>query len=56
MSDWQGLSSKEYQQKKEKAAERLIERLDKIFPGLDAGLSYMEVGTARTHQRFLNLN
>jgi len=53
MSDWQGLSTKEYEQKKEHAAARLIERLDQIFPGLDAGLSYMEVGTARSHKRFL---
>ncbi len=53
MSNWQGLSVKEYEQKKEDAAQRLIERLDKIFPGLDAGLGYMEIGTARSHKRFL---
>ena len=27
--------------------------LKKIFPGLDAGLDFMEVGTPRTHRRFL---
>ena len=51
--DWQGLSPKEYEEKKEEAAGRIIERLEKIFPGLDAGLDYMEVGTARSHRRFL---
>jgi len=53
VEDWQGLSPSEYEQKKEVAARRIIGRLEKIFPGLDAGLDYMEVGTPRTHQRFL---
>jgi prolycopene isomerase len=53
IDDWQGLSPSEYEQKKEEAAGRVIERLEKIFPGLDAGLDYMEVGTARSHRRFL---
>jgi prolycopene isomerase len=50
---WQGLSAQAYQQQKEAAAERIIERLEKIFPGLAAGLDYQEVGTPRTHRRFL---
>lgn len=53
IDDWQGLSPKEYEEKKEAAADRLIERLEVIFPGLIAGLDYQEVGTARTHRRFL---
>jgi len=39
--------------KKEEAAGQIIERLEAVFPGLDAGLDYMEVGTARSHRRFL---
>ncbi|NEP80857.1 MAG: carotene isomerase [Okeania sp. SIO3C4] len=54
IEDWQGLTIKEYEAKKEEAAGRVIDRLENIFPGLDAGLDYMEVGTARSHQRFLN--
>ncbi len=54
IEDWQGLSAQEYEAKKEAAAGRVIEKLEKIFTGLDAGLDYMEVGTARSHQRFLN--
>ncbi|AUS99101.1 carotene isomerase [Nostoc sp. CENA543] len=50
---WQGMSAKEYEAKKEAAAWRVIDRLEKIFPGLDAGLDYLEVGTPRTHRRFL---
>jgi prolycopene isomerase len=53
MEDWEKLSQQEYEDKKEEAAGRIIERLEKIFPGLDAGLDYMEVGTARSHRRFL---
>jgi prolycopene isomerase len=53
IEEWQGLSTSEYEQKKEEAAGRIIDRLEKIFPGLDAGLDYMEVGTGRSHRRFL---
>ncbi|NEP50802.1 MAG: carotene isomerase [Moorea sp. SIO3C2] len=54
MEDWQGLSPRQYEHKKEEAAGILIDRLERIFPGLDAGLDYMEVGTPRSHRRFLN--
>ncbi|HEY9802737.1 MAG TPA: carotenoid isomerase [Leptolyngbyaceae cyanobacterium] len=53
INDWQGLSASEYEAKKEETAWRIIDRLEKIFPGLDAGLDYLEVGTPRTHRRFL---
>jgi prolycopene isomerase len=52
-SDWDKLSPLEYETRKEAAAARIIERLEKIFPGLDAGLDYLEIGTPRTHRRFL---
>ncbi len=53
IEDWQGLSSQEYQNKKEQAAENLIARLQRIFPNIESGLDYQEVGTPRTHRRFL---
>jgi prolycopene isomerase len=53
IDSWQGLSAAEYEQQKEAAAWEMIDRLEKFFPGLDAGLDYMEVGTPRTHRRFL---
>jgi len=53
MAAWQGLSPQNYQAKKEASAHRLIERLESIFPGLNAALDYQEVGTPRTHRRFL---
>ena len=53
MKEWQGLSANQYQKKKERSADRLIDRLEKIFPRLSAALDYQEVGTPRTHRRFL---
>jgi prolycopene isomerase len=53
MKEWEGLSPQEYEAKKEAAAERLINRLETIFPGINQALDYQEVGTPRTHRRFL---
>jgi prolycopene isomerase len=53
MSDWEDLSPREYAAKKEERAGVLLDRLEGIFPGLDGGLDYMEIGTPRTHRRFL---
>ncbi|KZL49248.1 carotene isomerase [Nodularia spumigena CENA596] len=53
IDDWQGLSPSEYEAKKETAAWQIIDRLEEIFPGLDTGLDYLEIGTPRSHQRFL---
>ena len=53
IEEWQGLTPHEYQAKKEEAAASLIKRLETIFPGLSAALDYQEVGTPRTHRRFL---
>ncbi len=53
IEDWQSLSPSDYDQKKEAVAEQIIDRLERIFPGLAAGLDYQEAGTPRTHRRFL---
>ncbi|BAY30386.1 FAD dependent oxidoreductase [Nostoc carneum NIES-2107] len=53
IENWQGLTEQEYEKRKEAAAWRIIDRLEQIFPGLDAGMDYLEVGTPRTHRRFL---
>ncbi|GAB4381971.1 MAG: carotene isomerase [Elainellaceae cyanobacterium] len=53
IEDWQGLSSTDYEAKKEEVAAQLIDRLEAIFPGLGAALDYQEAGTPRTHRRFL---
>jgi prolycopene isomerase len=53
IDDWQELSPQAYQAQKEMAATKLIQRLEAIFPGLATALDYQEVGTPRTHRRFL---
>ncbi|CAH2038725.1 unnamed protein product [Thlaspi arvense] len=54
IEDWEGLSPKEYEAKKEDVAARIIERLEKkLFPGLSSSITFKEVGTPRTHRRFL---
>jgi prolycopene isomerase len=50
---WKRLSPSAYQQQKEAVAERIIQRIEKIFPKLSDCLDYQEVGTPRTHRRFL---
>ncbi len=53
IEDWHHLTPHEYQQRKEEVAHQMLTRLEKIFPGLSAGLDYQEAGTPRTHRRFL---
>ncbi len=53
IENWQNLSPSEYEAKKAAAAERVIDRLETIFPNLSQYLDYQEVGTPRTHRRFL---
>ena len=53
IEEWQGLTPAEYQRKKQADADRLIARLETILPGLAEGICHREVGTPRTHRRFL---
>lgn len=54
IEEWENLSPDAYKAKKEKAAQGLIDRLEVIFPGLNQKLEYKEIGSPRTHRRFLN--
>lgn len=54
IEDWEGLSRKDYEAKKELVAERIISRLQKtLFPGLKSSILFKEVGTPKTHRRYL---
>ncbi|HHP7246137.1 MAG TPA: carotenoid isomerase [Elainellaceae cyanobacterium] len=53
IDDWQGLTSSDYNARKEEVAARLIQRLEAIFPGLADAIDFQEAGTPRTHRRFL---
>jgi prolycopene isomerase len=50
---WHGLSPSEYRAKKQADADRLIARLEAILPGLAGAITHREVGTPRSHRRFL---
>lgn len=54
IDDWKGLCPRDYEAKKEAIAEEIINRLEKkLFPGLKSSIVFMEVGTPKTHRRFL---
>lgn len=54
MHEWENLSPEEYLKKKDAVAEEMLQRLEAVFPGLQAAVINREVGTPRTHRRFLN--
>lgn len=54
MDDWQGLSPTDYEAKKEAVADEIVRRLEStLFPGLKAATTFREVGTPKTHRRYL---
>ena len=53
IDSYAGLSPAEYEAKKEAAADAVLARLEALFPGLRAATLHREVGTPRTHRRFL---
>ncbi|XP_027173137.1 prolycopene isomerase, chloroplastic isoform X1 [Coffea eugenioides] len=54
IEDWEGLSRKDYEAKKELVAEKIIMTLEKkLFPGLKSAIVFKEVGTPKTHRRYL---
>ncbi|XP_021776036.1 prolycopene isomerase, chloroplastic-like [Chenopodium quinoa] len=54
IDDWQGLSPSDYNKKKELIADEIISRLEKkLFPGLKSSILFKEVGSPKTHRRFL---
>lgn len=53
IEDWQGLSPADYATKKQAIAETLCARIAPVVPNLDGAIEVMEVGTPRTHRRYL---
>lgn len=54
MEHWQGLGPEAYKAKKQADADRLIQRLETLLlPGLSGSIHHREVGTPRSHRRFL---
>ena len=50
---WKDLSPSAYKAKKSADAARLVQRLEAILPGLAGAIRHQEIGTPRTHRRFL---
>ncbi len=53
ISEWEGLSRKEYLEKKEKYYLFIIEKISKILPHIDQNIDHKEIGTPKTHRKFL---
>ena len=53
MSEWEGLSRKEYLQKKEQYFSFLVEKISTILPNLEENIDHKEIGTPKTHKKFL---
>ncbi len=52
LSDWEGLSLKEYKKKKESIAQITLQRLEKEIPGISKEVEHYEVATSKTIQRY----
>jgi len=52
VENWEGLARKEYLAKKEEVAKMLIDRLEKLIPGIKGIIEYYEVGTPVTVRRY----
>lgn len=54
LSEWRGLSTSEYEAKKRSMLKTMVERLERrLIPGLSKAIEFSEVGSARTHRKFL---
>jgi prolycopene isomerase len=56
MDCWERLSNKEYLDKKKEDGDKLISKLEKLFPNLSQNILHKEIGSPRTHKRFLARN
>ena len=56
IDNWDGLSNKEYLAKKKEDGDKLISKLERLFPNLSQNILHKEIGSPRTHKRFLARN
>ena len=53
INEWENLSRDEYLLKKEDYFSFLVEKISKIIPNLGENIDHKEIGTPKTHRRFL---
>ena len=53
IDEWDNLSRKEYLLKKENYLSFIVEKISKIIPRLAENIDHKEIGTPRTHRKFL---
>jgi prolycopene isomerase len=53
IEEWENLSREDYLKKKQVYYSLLIEKISKIIPNLDQNIDHKEIGTPRTHRKFL---
>ena len=53
IEEWDKLTRKEYLEKKENYFSFLIDKISKIIPNLDENIHHKEIGTPKTHKKFL---
>ncbi len=56
MDCWENLSNKDYLTKKKEDGDKLISKLEKLFPNLNQNIIHKEIGSPKTHKRFLSRN
>ena len=54
MNEWEHLSREEYIEKKQEYFSFIIKRINKIIPDIENNIDHKEIGTPRTHRKFLN--
>jgi C-3',4' desaturase CrtD len=52
LSDWEGLTAEEYQNRKAEAGARLVALARRVYPDLGAAAEVYQVATPRTYERF----
>ena len=53
MNEWVNLKSKDYLDKKADVSNLLIKKLERIFPDIEQNITHKEIGTPKSHKRFL---
>ena len=53
IKEWEGLKSSEYIEKKTNDSNKILQRLEQILPGVSEAITFKEIGSPKTHKRFL---